>query len=334
MNKIKRIIGVIVFALIFAVGFILCDNVLCRKELSGWWNVTAKIDGFYNSPEEEYDVIYFGSSNTYCSFNPLVIWERTGVKSYVFATQQQPVWATYHYMVDAFKRQKPDVAVMDVLMFSKNDEYYDDGVNYTFCDNMPLSRNKVEMAMVSAPKGKRFGLLCRFVKYHSRWSDLSEQDFTYKRSDMTDYSKGFYVLDEVCPDVVYTDTSEEMGRTELNRKNLEYLYKIIDLCRKSNVQLMLVKAPSNSTVEEKRYYNAVKEIADKEGVLFADYNLKYDEIGLDLKRDFFDGTHLNVWGAEKFSEYFAKTTEYFVGKSRSDEDWRTDYEKYLEVWEK
>ena len=117
----KRIVGIIAFLLIFACLFSFADRILSRKETEGWWNVTSKIDGFYNSPENEYDVMFFGSSNAYCSFNPLVLWEKTGVKSYVFATQQQPVWATYHYMVDALKTQDLDLAVVDILMFSKND---------------------------------------------------------------------------------------------------------------------------------------------------------------------------------------------------------------------
>lgn len=334
MKNIKRFIGVTVFMLIFAILFLLSDRVLCRKELAGWWNVTAKIDGFYNSPEDEYDVIYFGSSNAYCSFNPLEIWEKTGVKSYVFATQQQPVWATYHYMVDAFKRQKPDAAVMDILMFSKNDDYYDDGVNYTFCDNMPLSLNKIKLAYAAAPAGQRFGLLCRFVKYHSRWNDLNETDFTYRRSKMSDYSKGYYVLDSKCDNAVHADTSKETAPREISEKNMIYLKKIIDLCKENNVRLMLVKTPSNSTAEEKQYYNSVKAIADSEGIDFADYNLRYDEIGLDIKNDFFDETHLNVWGAEKFSEYFVNTVEYFKGKTRTDSDWQADFDKYLEIKQK
>lgn len=331
MKNIKRAVSVTVFLLIFTILFALSDRVLCRKEISGWWNVTAKIDGFYNSPQEEYDVIYFGSSNAYCSFNPLEVWNKTGVKSYVFATQQQPVWATYHYMKDAFKRQKPDVAVMDILMFSKNDEYYDDGVNYTFCDNMPLSLNKIELAYASAPKGERFGLLCRFFKYHSRWNDLTEDDFAYRRINMSDYSKGFYVLDTACNDAVHTDTSSEHETAQISTKNLEYLNKIIALCRENNVELMLVKTPSNSTAEEKKYYNAVKEIANSEGVVFADYNLYYNEIGLNTDTDFFDATHLNIWGAQKFTDYFTDTVPYFNGKQRTDSDWLSNYEKYLAV---
>ena len=329
MKTAKRIMSIAVFLTVFFMLFSLCDRILSRKETEGWWNVTAKIDGFYNSPKDEYDVMFFGSSNTYCSFNPLVVWKETGVKSYVFATQQQPLWATYYYMKDAFKRQSPDVAVLDVLMLSKNDEYYDDGVNYTFCDNMPLSSDKIKLAYVSAPEGRRLGLVVRFLKYHSRWNELTKEDFEYRRRDMSDYSKGFYVLTSVSNKAEHMDLTNVTDSTPLSDKNMEYLYKIIELCKKKNVRLMLVKAPSNSTEEEKRYYNTAREIAEENGVEFTDYNMLYSEIGLDMKTDFFDERHLNIYGAEKFTKYFVETTDYFENKTCQDTDWQDDYEIYV-----
>ncbi len=325
----KRVMGIVVFIIIFAVLFLHADRLLVRKSIEGWWNTTAKIDGFYNSPEDEYDVMFFGSSNAYCSVNPLVLWEKTGVKSYVFATQQQPSWATYHYMVDAMERQKLDLAVVDVLMFSKDAEYYDDGVNFTFCDNMPFSKNKLELIKASAPEGERFNLACRFMKYHSRWNELSAADFKYRRSEMEDYSKGYCVLTSTDTEGVHTDVSKVADCAALTEKNLLYLNKIIDLCKEQEVALMLIKTPSNATEEEKKYYNAVEAVAEERGVNFVDYNLCYDEIGLDLKTDFYDKTHLNVFGAEKFTKYFAENTPYFDGKTRTDEDWGEELEKYI-----
>lgn len=331
----KNFVKAVVFTLIFAVLFSYAQTLLSRKETGGWWNTTAKIEGFYNSPENEYDVMFFGSSNAYCSFNPLVIWEKTGVKSYVFATQQQPVWATYHYMVDAFKTQSPELVVMDVLMLSQNKEYYDDGVNYTFCDNMPLSKNKIELAMVSAPEGERFGLLCNFVKYHSRWNELKKQDFEYKKQEMRDYSKGFCVLTGVYDgEIAREDVSDVDTCAEILPKNSEYLQKIIDLCKEKDVRLLLVKTPCNATCEEKEYYNSVEKIAKENDVEFVDYNLQYDKIGLDLGTDFYDNSHLNTWGAEKFSEYFVENVDYFAEKEKDNDAWELDYQKYLEETEK
>ena len=328
MKTAGRTAAVTVFLTVFVMLFSLCDRVLCRKETEGWWNVTAKIDGFYNSPENEYDVMFFGASHAYCSFNPLVIWKETGVKSYVFATQQQPVWATYYYMKDAFKRQKPAIAVFDILMMSENKEYYDDGVNYTFCDNMPFSADKVRLSYASAPKGERAGLLLRFIKYHTRWNELKKQDFTYRRKDMSDYSKGYYVLTSRCNDAAHTDLENVTDSAPVYEKNMYYLEKIIELCEEKNVRLMLIKAPSNPTEAEKEYYNAVEKTANEKGIDFADYNMYFDEIGLDIKSDFFDKRHLNIYGAEKFTRYFIKTTPYFRGKKCTDSDWQEDYDRY------
>ena len=328
MKTVKRIIAVTVFLAVFFTLFSLCDRILSRKETEGWWNVTAKIDGFYNSPKNEYDVMFFGSSNAYCSFNPLVIWEKTGVKSYVFATQQQPIWATYYYMKDAFKRQSPDLAVLDILMLSKNDEYYDDGVNYTFCDNMPFSIDKVRLAYASAPKGERLGLLLRFLKYHTRWSELEKEDFEYRKGNMSDYSKGFYVLTSKTDKAVHTDLENVTDTLPITEKNREYLEKIIKLCQDKNVRLMMVKAPSNST-EEDKYYNEAEKIAKENGIEFVDYNMYYDEIRLDMREDFFDERHLNIYGAEKFSGYFVGNCDYFDGKVRNDSDWQEEYDRYV-----
>ena len=328
MKTVKRTVSVLVFLSIFFALFSFCDRVLLRKEIGGWWNVTEKIDGFYNSPEDEYDVMFFGSSNTYCSFNPLVIWKETGVKSYVFATQQQPLWATYYYMKDAFKRQTPDIAVLDVFMASRDEEYSEEGVSYTFCDNMPFSMDKVRLARISAPKGKRLGLVLRFLKYHSRWNEVSDVDFAYRRENMHDYSKGFYMLTSHCNDAEHIDVSGVKESVPLSEKNREYLDKIIALCKEKNVRLMLVKTPPNITEEGKKYYNTVEKIAEENGVEFVDYNLLYDEMGFDLATDFFDKRHLNVYGAEKFTEYFIENTAYFDGKECSDNDWQTDYSQY------
>lgn len=51
--------------------------------------------------------MFFGPSHAYAAFSPLAIWEETGIRSYVFATQQQPLWATYTYIKEALKKQSP-----------------------------------------------------------------------------------------------------------------------------------------------------------------------------------------------------------------------------------
>ena len=303
---IKTISATLVFVLVFAVMFTRVSEILCRKTVGGAWNYTEKISGFYNSPQNEYDVMFFGSSNTYCSFNPLVIYKESSIKSYVLATQNQPVWASYTYMKEALKTQKPKVIVMDILAFSYTEEYSDEGVTHSYMDDLPLSKNKLELASASAPDyGTQFELLCNFVKYHSRWNELTQTDFTFKRSEARDYLKGYVLLEGTFPEAKkpVTGTTE---KTAIQAKQKEYFYKIVNLAQENNITLLLVKTPSNATEENQKSFNSIKEMAEKEGVPLIDFNSLYDEINLDMQSDFFDKSHLNYKGAEKFSVYFSK----------------------------
>ena len=87
----KKLIRFTAFLLIAAVIFAGLDRLFTRKTLDGWWNITTKTHGFFNTEEDTLDVVFCGSSHAYASFNPLVIGEETGLSSYVIATQKQPL---------------------------------------------------------------------------------------------------------------------------------------------------------------------------------------------------------------------------------------------------
>ena len=88
MSKNKKFfLQAVAFCLIFAATFFPIQEVFARKSLEKPWDMTNKISGFYNEPENEFSVMIFGSSHAYASFSPLVIWKQTGVYSFVFANQ-------------------------------------------------------------------------------------------------------------------------------------------------------------------------------------------------------------------------------------------------------
>lgn len=340
-NKtIKSISAVLVFILLFLLIFSYVSEVLCRKTVGGAWNYTEKIAGFYNSPKNEYDILFFGSSNTYCSFNPLIMYDETGIKSYVLATQNQPVWASYTYMKEALKTQEPQLLVMDILAFAYTEEYTDDGVTHSYMDNLPLSRNKLELASVSAENmGKQFELVCNFVKYHSRWNELTKTDFTFSRSKARDYLKGYVLLEQTTDEAIPPDYETE-ETSPIAKKQEEYFYKIIDFAKDNNIPLLLVKTPSNVLEKDQKLYNTISKMAARENIPFIDFNKKYDDIGLDIEEDFFDKSHLNYKGSEKFTRYFGKVIddEYHYIKSKDDtktaKEWKNDIKAYYDYCQK
>lgn len=321
----------VIFLAILALLLAPLQELMARKSLTSAWDMTNKIGGFYNEPEDEFDVMFFGSSHAYAAFSPLALWEETGVKSYVFATQQQPLWATYTYIQEALKSQSPSLIVVEVNMAMDDQEYYDEGVTYSYMDDIPLSWEKAKLAWVSAPDmEERVELLFNFIKYHSRWSELTETDFTFDRDAVRDPYKGFVLLDPQAEPQPRPDIEGITERKALLEKNETWLRNIIQLCQDKGIELWLVKSPSNLTETEKTLLNTVSDIAAESGVLFHDFNEDYFDIGLS-GNDYYDKRHLDGHGADLFTRYFSQwMTERApnLPTDSEDDNWEADLAAY------
>ena len=324
----KKVFKTIVFLLAVSFIFSVCDKLLVRKSIYGWWNMTTKVNSFFNSPKNKYDVIFFGSSHAYASFNPLIIYEETGLKSHVIATQKQPLWATYFYIDEAIKRQDPSLIVLDTYAATFTDDYSDEATVYTYCDDFPFGINKLKLINESTDNIKRkFDYAIRFTKYHTRWNELNQDDFNFSPNKLHDWLYGYCKLTTRGKDIIRPDTSSIDFKTPLTDKNEMWLKKIITLCKNNGIDIVLVKTPDNETGTERSYYNYIEELAVKNNISFVNYNNLYDEICLDPANDFFDKTHLNQYGADKFSRFISSA---LLGgtlpKDKSPDEW---YERAL-----
>ncbi len=300
----RRTVRIIIFILCFAVLFSFTSNILERKSLEGAWNMTLKVGGFYNEPEDSLDVMFFGSSHMYCSIDPRMLEEQTGLKSYVFATQQQPLWISYHYLKEALKTQSPETVVLEVHMVVQEEDYAEEGTLHSAVNPIKLSKNKVEMVYAAVPKGERRNYILDIFKYHDRWEELTRDDYTFEHFDALDPLRGFVQLETVTVIESRDELESVVSVGKPMDKSMEYLEKFVELSREEGFELILIKAPSNATVEEKMLYNAVETFALDNGITFVDFNMHFDQLGLDLTTDFYDRRHLNVNGVAKFVPYF------------------------------
>ena len=314
VTAIKRIFACICFVLIFTLILFEVSDLLMHKQIEGRWNMTAKVAGFFNEEPDSFDVLFFGSSHMYCSVDPAVFEEVTGLSSYVFATQQQPLWITYHYMIEALKTQSPELMVLEVHMANQTEDYMDEGTNYSAIDPFEMSKNKLEMIMASVPEEQRKYYIFNIMKYHSRWEELEAADYIRNYETETDPDKGYVRLTPSAIDIVREDVSDITEAKIGTEKNIEYLNKIMFLAEAKGIKLVLFKAPSNATAEEKMFYNGVAAAARARGVEFIDYNDDelYAEVGLDLKTDFYDTRHLNETGMKKFVAHFGPYLKSFI----------------------
>lgn len=340
-EKIRFLSSGLVFLALLGLILVPLQQVLARKSLTGPWDMTNKVGGFYNEEEDQFQVMFFGPSHAYAAFSPLELWEETGIKSYVFATQQQPLWATYTYIEEALKTQSPSLIVVECRMAFGDKDYYmegdDKGVTFSYMDDIPLSWNKAELAWLSAPDLEgRLSALFNFMMYHDRWSKLSRSDLTFRRNRLRDPYKGFVMLPPQ-QDPQPRPASETVVRTApLLEKNQYWLEKIIRLCREEGIELWLVKSPSNLEVEEKPLLNTVEELARQNNVPFHDFNGDYGDIGLDESM-FYDAHHLDAVGADRFSRYFANALTLARPNLKTepgDPAWAADLEVYEAAMER
>ena len=340
MKIIREIINFSIFVASILVSIYLLDRLFIPKWLTNDDNSHSFITrGFYAEKENSLDVIFMGNSETYRGISPIILWDEYNITAYNYVSSGQRMWTGYYMFEEALKTQKPKVIFFNVDgLFSDNQSSM---ANYQkVFDNMKFSTNKLKAINDPAfdfSKKDKIALIFPIISYHSRYNELTLNDFKYALSDYHNVNKG---LDMTTSRVAYNGNyiydSEE--RTPLNPKVLKYLDKMVKRCKEENIILEFFWIPSpDSWAKEKT--NTISDYAKLNHIPYNDLNLNYEEIGLNFENDSSDGgDHLNVYGAEKVAHYIGK---YINDKYTFDEHsnevvnmWNNDLKMYNMLKEK
>lgn len=333
-DKIKIFIRAICFILLLSFILFNVNQVLKRKSISGAWNMTIKTNGFYNEEVNKFDVIGFGSSHMYCTVNPLTIWKNTGIPTYLLTSQQQPTSATYYYIKEALKTQSPKVVLVETYMFTLPPIKNDEGVFHDAVDFLKPSKNKIDLINAMVPKSERISYYIPFLKYHTRWEELQEQDFNNNYLEKKDWLKGYVFLKNA--EVINIDSSVNNynKRLPIPEENLKYLNKIVELSKEENFKLVLIASPYGVSLEQQGVLNSIQDFSEENGIDFINFNNLFDELNLDSKTDFYDLGHTNVYGAEKVSKYLSEYLQNkYALKDWSNNEIYIDFEDSIEMFQ-
>lgn len=335
-KNIFRWIRGTVFILIAALLFSYTSMVLERKTVSGSWNYMGKLNEFYEMPENSIDVIAVGSSHMYCTMNPLEIWNSNGFSSFVLATQQQPLNASYYYIKEAFKYQSPKIVIVEGFMGYVADEYPGDGVAYDAIDPLRPSLNKLSLIREIVPSDQRENYYFNILKYHSRWREISADDYNPSHRLAADSYKGFVLLTNAKPFEKSEIDYDKVEAKDIPAVPLEALNSIKELITENGAEMLLLIAPFEHTSEEiAGVMKAERQWAQENGVDLIDLNVLYDDLSINGKTNFYDSGHFNAYGAEKASRYIGDYIEknYSIETNpNTDKDkWDADYEKAVQA---
>lgn len=311
-----------------------------RTDYGATWSMYLK------EPKDSIDVMFFGSSLAYCDAVPAVIYEESGITSYVMGGPEQTMPITYYYLREACRTQSPKVVLIEAtsLLSEANKSvkinltYMPWGLNRlipTFQEDL-TEPNRNPAVTKEKERDVRTGLLFPLYEYHSRWSDMSLQEFLEGfRGYETDPLAGYTYLDYAMP-ISEIETFDLSASKRTYAHNLECAGKIVAFCREQNIRPVFFLAPSVSRPSEELMEKLTSDIAGIGGE-FINFNERFGNFGFDLSIDYFDTLHLNYRGAEKFSRTIAQMlSEQGVSPSETvDKDlWQKRVNHFSELREK
>lgn len=300
----KRVLKTVISVILILVLLAGLQRLLMPKYMTGI--VEGAMIAEYYDEEKNHDVIFVGDCELYENISPQVLWDEYGINSYIRGSAQQLIWQSYYLMEETLEYETPDVMVFNVLSMKYNTPQKET-YNRMTLDGMKWSSSKINSIKASMTEEENFlDYVFPILRYHSRWNQLTGDDFKYFFTKDKVTFNGYYMRVDVKA-AENVPTGKPLGDYTFGDNAYSYLDKMRELCDEKGVELVLVKAPSLYPYWYEEWDEQMAEYAEK-------YNLKYynfldvtEEIGLDFSQDTYDsGLHLNLSGAEKLSRYFGK----------------------------
>lgn len=289
-------------------------------------NYFLLIKPVYNSSnyklDNNIDKIIIGASHSACLFD-----EKKIENSAVVAQSGEPIFFTYYKLKHLLEQNKGIKKVILTLSENSISKYQDHKVvmgkngsrdalfKYFFLldQNGKKYLNWFSGDVLLANLKYCFGVplsymrdLKVFVKYYSKKLNYFDFDFAGgSESNGTDV----HLEDSLIVDKINMYFYNDSNEFESSKIAIDHIYKILQLCKDSSIELFIVKPPHHE-----KFINQIPEYYKQEyDELIAQVKLKHSEIyyadymNLTMPDNYYlDGDHTNKFGKTYFSEIFTK----------------------------
>ncbi len=286
------------------------------------------VEEYYNE-EKKHDVIFVGDCEVFSNISPVTLWEKFGITSYIRGSAQQLIWQSYYLLEETLKYEKPKAVVFNVLSMKYN-EPQKEAYNRLTLDGMRFSKHKLGAIKASMMEDEDLiTYLFPLLRYHSRWNEINGEDFKYLFSRDKQSHNGYLMRVDIKP-VGYIPKGRVLADYSFGENSFYYLKKMAKLCKENDIELILIKSPSVYPYWYPEWDQQMVDFAKENDLTYINFlDIAEDEIGIEYDKDTFDGgLHLNLSGAEKFTEYFGGilSNDFELPDHRDDEE-------YIRVWQ-
>lgn len=321
---------------IVIIGTILGVTLILSRFTNIFSNKTScvKYDEFLYMPVN-FDVLFCGSSHMIEGINPMAIWDNYGITSYNLGNHASQIAVSYYTLLNAIDYTNPKVVVLDLYTIGYESKLSDNlSYLHTTLDAFPMSKNKLRAINdLCNDLEDKLGFCFPIVAYHNNWSTLYADNF--KEYAHKTFKRGAELYYTVVPNLEKPAIPDTKERYHNRTISMDYLDKIVELCRERGIELLLVTIPcmqnteglvANNYAYDLSNQNEHVEYIDLMSMDIVDYNYDFmDEVG-----------HLNFSGAAKVSAFvgdYLRESYKLVDYRTNDAFgiWRDDYEKYFSI---
>lgn len=338
VKRPARIIKAAIFVATALLAVIWLGSVVMpNTDREGIWRTFERLE------KNSMDVLVFGSSKTFTTFNPPIMWNEYNFTSYDVGGALLDTETMYSYVREAFKTQSPKVVVLDSYTLSDVEEQLNSGQkeNVTI---MPFGIPKVAAAFSERiPATEAENWILPLKQYHTRLYMPGEvksgafvgTKFAKQRKDIyMGYRAGLKPIPQKMtakPKAIEWDGFE---------RNYKWFERTVEFLESKNCKIIVTISPTANRTTQLNYNNELqrrieKKYPDVEYLWAYDFD---DELKFDYQKDFTDPNHLTTWGAEKWSLYMGKHisellnedgTFKTVAHGKTEQLFDQDYKRYM-----
>lgn len=293
---------------------------------------------FYD--QEEIDVAVVGASKIYHGFNSVLADEILEESTFNLGTVSQPTSVTYYRVKELLEKYDVNTLFVDVEFSGLSRELEGGQATWIVTDYM-RGLNSLELALAHGNFKTKWATLSSVYRNRGNFSTeylknnyIAKHSYEYKNylPENTIYSgyklyrgKGF--VEGIKENIGYDffcypeDYSEFDEVCTPNHVSMDYLSKIVELCRNSNTRLVLITMPESRLylrkLENYTYFQSyIQDFCEENKIEYYNLNL-LTEIEWEEK-DFMNLDHLTLDGADKVTKilceiYNGKVGSYYAG---------------------
>lgn len=321
--------------ILLIMGFVLFNMGKILRSKSGDTSIMTP----YALEDETWDVIFAGSSHMNNCAHPMEIWHDQGFTSYNNAQSGQIIPVSYYACKEAIERYSPKVVVLDLYMLYHPKKENMSWMHHSLDTMRPINRVAAILDLLPQKRLKEY--LFPITLYHTRWKELEKTDFVSNPTT----AKGCALNYKKAPDLVGLSYQEVPENVKVRPADIpvEYLDKLVQLCKQTNTELLLVTLPyltspdvedaTHDMTNDQAYFNWAADYAKENGLQYINYFHLVDELNFVWSECLYNYSHMNYWGGVIITKHIGQylSDHYDLPDRREDpafEQWNIDYKRY------